>query len=162
MSILFSASEIITMAIEVEKNGLNFYRAMVAKTKNEKAKTIFSFLATEETQHIKTFRELLKDLSPVAMSHTAEAEYNSYLNALTSSRIFTPDVDMDKLVKEIKDDIGAVDIAIKAEQESILFYYELREQTKAESRANIEAIIEEEKMHFAKLTQLKADLAKKQ
>ncbi len=91
------------------------------------------------------------------MSHTAEAEYNSYLNALTSSSVFRPDVDVERLIKGIKDDI-----AITAEQESILFYYELRERTTVESRTNIEAIIKEEKMPFAKLTKLKADLAKKQ
>lgn len=160
MSVLFSASEIVEMAIQIEKNGLNFYRTMAAKTKNEQVKNIFSFLVAEEVQHEKTFSKLLKDLPIVEMSHTAEAEYNSYLNALTSSRIFNSNVDMDELVKEISDDIEAVDFAIRAEQDAILFYYELKQRTRDEGLADIEAIIEEEKMHFSKLTQLKLDLIK--
>jgi len=158
MSVLFAASEIVEMAIQIEKNGLNFYRKMAARTKNEKVKSIFLFLVAEEIQHEKTFNKLLKNLPILEMSHTEEAEYNNYLNALTSSRIFNSNVNMDELVKEISDDIEAVDFAIRAEQDAILFYYELKERTRDDGLADVEAIIEEEKMHFSKLSQLKLDL----
>ena len=159
MSVLFSASEIVTMAIEVEKNGLDFYRAMASRAKDEKVKNIFSFLAVEEAQHKNTFQKLLKSLSPLELSHTEEAEYNNYLGALTSSRLFRADVNTDELIKGIDNDIQALDLAIGSEKESILFYYELREQTGGEDRETVDTIIKEEKMHLAKLVKLKMDLS---
>ena len=160
MNILFSASEIVSMAIEAEKNGLDFYQAMAAKTDNEKIKAVFSFLADEEAQHEKTFQTLLENISLVKPSHAEEAENNSYLTALASSRLFTSGKKMDELVRGISDDLEALDVAINSEKESILLYYELREYTKDEGLENVDLILKEEKMHLAKLTKLKLELTK--
>ncbi|MFC1602513.1 ferritin family protein, partial [Pseudomonadota bacterium] len=51
MSVLFTAAEIVTMAIEAEKNGLAFYQAMVSKATDENVRNIFAFLAKEEAEH---------------------------------------------------------------------------------------------------------------
>jgi len=161
MSVLFTAAEIITMAVEAEKNGLAFYQAMTSKAKDEKARNIFAFLAEEEAEHKNTFQDLLSDFTPVGMSHTDEAEYHNYLNAFASTRIFNSDTNIDELVQNITSDVEAVDIAIRTEKESILFYYELREQVQDEGRKNINEVIKEEKTHLARLVQLREALVKR-
>jgi len=158
MNALFTAAEIVTMAVEAEKNGLAFYQAMTRKAKDENARNIFSFLAKEEAEHQHTFQTLLDDLPPIDMSHTDEAEYHNYLNAFASTRIFKPDVNIDELVQTIASDVDAVDIAVCIEKESILFYYELREKVQSEGRENINEIIKEEKIHLARLVQLREAL----
>jgi len=160
MSVLFTAAEIVTMAIEAEKNGLAFYQAMVSKATDENVRNIFAFLAKEEAEHESSFQALLEDLPPVDMSHTDEAEYHNYLNAFASTRIFKPDVNIDELVQTVTNDIEAVDIAIGVEKESILFYYELREKVQSEGRGTINEIIKEEKIHLARLVQLREALVK--
>jgi len=160
MSTLFSASEIVLMAVETEKNGLAFYQAMMKKAKDEKTRNIFAFLAKEEAEHKNTFQHLLDNLSFISMSHTDEVEYHNYLNAFVSTRIFNSNVDIDKLVQSIASDIEAVDIAINTEKESILFYYELREQAKDGGRDSIDEIIKEEKSHLTRLVQLREALAR--
>jgi len=160
MSVLFTAAEIITMAIEAEKNGLAFYQAMTSKAKDQQTRNIFSFLAEEEAEHKNTFQTLLDDFAPMDMSHTDEAEYHNYLNAFASTRIFNSDVDIDQLVQNITNDIEAVDIAIQTEKDAILFYYELREQVQSEGRKSINEIIKEEKTHLARLAQLREALIK--
>lgn len=160
MSVLFTAAEIVTMAVEAEKNGLAFYQAMVSKAKDENAQNIFAFLAKEEAEHKNTFQTLLEDLPSIDMSHTDEAEYHNYLNAFAATRIFKPDVNIDELVQAITSDVEAVDIAIRTEKESILFYYELREKVQSEGRGNINEIIKEEKIHLARLVQLREALVK--
>ncbi len=162
MSVLFTATEIITMAVEAEKNGLAFYQAMTSKAKDKQARNIFSFLAEEEAEHENTFQALLDDFDPIDMSHTDEAEYHNYLNAFISTRMFNSDVNIDVLVQNITSDVEAVDIAIQIEKDSILFYYELREQVQSEGRKNINEIIKEEKTHLARLAQLRAALVKQQ
>ena len=162
MSVLFTAAEIVTMAVEAEKNGFAFYQAMVNKAKDDNARNIFAFLAKEEAEHESSFQALLEEVSPVDMSHTDEAEYHSYLNAFASTRIFKPDVNIDELVQTIASDVEAVDIAICMEKESILFYYELREKVQSEGRGCINEIIKEEKTHLTRLVQLREALVKHQ
>ncbi len=158
MGVLFTASEIVTMAVETEKNGLAFYQAMADRAKDKRARNIFTFLAQEEAEHKNTFQRLLNDLPPIELSHTDEAEYCNYLNAFVSTRIFNADVNVDKLVQSIVSDIEATDIAINAEKESILFYYELRERVMDEGRDHIDEIIQEEKNHLVRLAQLREAL----
>jgi len=160
MNARFTVSEIVTMAVEAEKNGFAFYQAMANRAIDEKTRNIFAFLAEEEAEHENTFQQLLNKLSPIEMSHTDEAEYCNYLNAFTSTRIFNASVDIDQLVQSITSDIEAVDIALNIEKESILFYYELREQESGEGRESIDEIIREEKNHLTRLAQLKEALAK--
>lgn len=157
MSILFSASEVVTMAIEIEKNGMNFYNAMAAKSESDQAKELFTFLAAEEIKHKGTFQKMLDGLKKVELTANDQEEYNNYLGALTSSRVFNKNIDIDDFVQDL-DDLAALNIAIEAEKDSILFYYELLEQALAEDRADIERVIKEEKSHYAKLTKLKNDL----
>lgn len=157
MSILFSASEVVTMAIEIERNGMIFYNSMAAKSDNEAATELFTFLAAEEIKHKGTFQKMLEGLKKIELSASDQEEYNSYLRALTSSRIFNKDVDMDEFVKDL-DELAAINIAIEAEKDSILFYYELLDQSLAEDREDIERVIHEEKSHYARLTKLKNDL----
>jgi len=155
MSILFSASEVVTMAVQIEKNGLEFYNAMAAKAQSEKSKELFSFLAAEEIRHKATFQKMLNSLKQLELTASEEEEYNNYLGALTSSRVFSQQAPTDEVVKDL-DDMAAIDMAIEAEKDSVLFYYELMEQAMDEDKAAIERIIKEEKSHYAMLMRMKS------
>lgn len=159
MSILFSASEIITMAVEIEKNGMAFYNALAARSKNEKAREIYTILAAEEVQHQVTFKKMLTSLKELELTASEEDEYNNYLGALTSSRVFSSDVDVDALLAEADTELAAINMAIDAEKDSILFYYELLGQAGSEDSEAIEQVINEEKTHLAKLICLRAEFA---
>ena len=154
MSILFSASEVVTMAVQIEKSGLEFYNAMAAKAQSEKSKELFSFLAAEEIKHRATFQKMLNNLKQLELTSSEEEEYNNYLGALTSSRVFNPKATTEEIVKNL-DDMAAIDMAIEAEKDSILFYYELMGQVMDEDKAAIEQIIKEEKSHYAMLMRMK-------
>ncbi len=154
MSILFSASEVITMAVQIEKNGLEFYSKMAKKAQTEKTEELFKFLAAEEVRHAATFQKMLNSLKQLELTASEEEEYNNYLGALTSSRVFNREVNTDEIVKNL-DDATAIDLAIEAEKDSILFYYELMEQAMNEDRSAIEKVIKEEKSHYAMLMRMK-------
>ena len=142
------------MAVQIEKNGMEFYLAMAAKAETEKSKELFSFLAAEEVRHKATFQKMLNSLKQLELTASEEEEYNNYLGALTSSRVFKQEVSTEELVKGL-DDMAAIDIAIEAEKDSILFYYELMEQALNEDKAAIEKVIREEKSHYAMLMRMK-------
>ena len=154
MSILFSASEVVTMAVQIEKNGLEFYSKMAKKAQTEKSEELFKFLAAEEVRHAATFKTMLNSLKQLELTAVEEEEYNNYLGALTSSRVFNQDVNTDEMVKNL-DDMAAINMAMEAEKDSILFYYELMEQAMDEDKTAIEQVIKEEKSHYAMLMRMK-------
>ena len=154
MSILFSASEVVTMAIEIEKNGMDFYNALAARVTDEKSKELYTYLAGEEVRHKLTFQKMLDNLKNIELTAADEEEYNHYLKALTSSRVFKSDQSAEELLDELKEEKDAIEFAINAEKDSILFYYELLDQAFDEDRESIERVIKEEKVHLAKLLTL--------
>lgn len=158
MSILFSASEAVSMAIEIETNGINFYNAMATNTGDKKSKEVFTLLAGEEVKHKKIFQRMLENIPEVTLSPAEEEEYENYLGALAKSRIFTPSMDPFELLNKTKNNIDAIDLAIEFEKDSILFFYELMDQAIEQDKQLIDNLIKEEKSHFSKLIVLKGSL----
>ena len=64
----FSGSELLQMAIQLEKEGKEFYTAVMESVKDPKAKEIFQFLANEEVKHEEIFREMLSKGQDVMLS----------------------------------------------------------------------------------------------
>ena len=158
MSILFTASEVLNMGVEIEKNGMDFYNAMANRTEDESAKELFTFLAGEEVKHKGTFQAMLKNLSKLELTASEEEEYNNYLGALTSSRVFKSNDNAEELASSLTT-LQAIDMAIEAEKDSILFYYELMEQALDGEKGDIERVIKEEKAHYGKLMNLKEKIS---
>ena len=52
MSGIFKGSEIVGIGIQIEKNGLEFYRFLADSSQNEKVKECCKFLAGEEKRQI--------------------------------------------------------------------------------------------------------------
>ncbi|MFW5993810.1 MAG: ferritin family protein, partial [Halanaerobiaceae bacterium] len=51
----FSKMEVIEMAKDIEKRGLNFYRSQADKTDNKKVRELFLRLAGDEKDHFQRF-----------------------------------------------------------------------------------------------------------
>ena len=56
-------------------------------------------------------------------------------------------------------DIGAIELAISAEKDSILFYYEMKGAIPQRAQPTVNKIITEEKLHLRQLSELKKKLA---
>jgi len=160
MSVFFSAAEVVTMAIEIEKNGISFYNTMAANTDDEKSKEIYALLVGEEVKHKLFFQRMLDNLPELKLDPSEEEEYKNYLGALTSSRIFTANMDPSKMLKDVSNDIEALDLAIGFEKDSILFFHEVKDQALEEDKPMIEKVIKEEKSHFAMLSSLRESLSR--
>ena len=55
----FSGSDIVEIAVEIEKNGYDFYTKLSTQLKDQKAKEAFRFMANEEKQHIEDFKKMM-------------------------------------------------------------------------------------------------------
>ena len=158
MGNLFSASEVVEIGIQIEKNGRDFYEGVVKLSKNEKAKEIFEFLRGEEDKHIEKFEDLLSQVKKYEPSEAYPGEYFAYLKALSEGYIFTKAGKGTEIVKNIKIEKEAVDAGIGFEKDSILFYHEMKRFVLGGEQKVIDKLLEEEQEHLRKLTELKKGL----
>ena len=151
---LLSASEVVQFAVRIEENGFNFYHTFSDKLKSEQEKEIFRYLADEESKHVKTFKEMLKNVEKYEPPTSYPDEYFAYLQAYADNLIFTTDK-LEKEVSRINNGKEACDFGIRRELDSILYYQEIKSFVPEKERDHIDTVITEERKHFLKLSEFK-------
>ena len=159
MSISFSGSELINIAIGIERRGIAFYDVMTRSTKNAEARDVFQYLADMERDHMQIFQGMLSEADKYQPSETYAGEYAAYLQALVDSTVFNDDTVTSELATRTNSDIEAMELAIGAEKDSILFYYEMKDLMPRRSQPTVDKIISEEKSHLTQLSALKMKMA---
>ena len=159
MSITFSGSELINIAIGIERRGIAFYDIMTKSTENAAARDVFQYLADMERQHIQIFQGMLDEANKYQPSETYTGEYAAYLQALVDNAVFTDDMVTSEMATQADSDIAAIELAITAEKDSILFYYEMKDIMPQRAQPTVNKIIAEEKSHLKQLSELKRNLA---
>jgi rubrerythrin len=158
MSIAFYGSELISIAIGIERRGIIFYDVMAKSTENEMAREVFQNLAEMERVHIQIFQNML-DEGQKYQPETMTEEYADYLRALVDSAVFTDDMITSEMATQADSDIKAVELGISAEKDSILFYYQMREAMPRTALPTMDGIIAEEKRHLRQLAEIKRRLS---
>ena len=159
MSIAFSGSELINIAIGIERSGVIFYDTLVKSTKNVATRDVFQNLADVEREHIQIFQNILTEAEKYQIPEAYAAEYAAYLQALVDNAVFTDDFITSELATKTSSDIEALELAINAEKDTILFYYGMKEITPKSALSTLNKIITEEKRHLRQLSELKKRLA---
>ncbi len=159
MSITFSGGELINIAISIERRGIAFYDIMTMSTENAASHEVFQYLANKEREHIQIFQGMLAEADKYQIPETYAQEYASYLQALVDSAVFTDDMVISEMATHTDSDIEALELAIGAEKDSILFYYEMKEMMPQRAQPTVNKIITEEKSHLRQLSELKKKIA---
>jgi len=159
MGVFFDVSEIFQFAVRIEENGEKFYRMVADKNGDKEIKDFFTFLADEEVRHKKTFLGMVNKIEKYEPSETYPGEYFQYLRSYADSLIFPPEIEKEMVCS---DDMGCIiDFAIRRELDSIMYYLEAKGFVNATQHKTLDKIVEEERRHFVKLSQFKAQLNKK-
>ncbi len=157
---LFSASELINVAIKEEITGATYYRALAKKTASQDLKEFALKVAAMEDEHEAKFRKLLQevgDYEPAAESY--EGEYADYMAYMCEGRIFPVGKDGVELAKSQASDAAAVDTAMEMERNTLLFYHELLQFVPEKQRPLLDGIIAEERQHVTDFAKYKAQHA---
>jgi rubrerythrin len=157
MVIMFDASEIFQLAIRIEENGEKFYTRMSEKFADSELKKLFTYLAQEEVGHQKVYQEILSSFESYEPHESYPGEYFSYLRSYADNIIFSQK-EFDKRINEIETPLAAIEFAIGAELNSILYYQEVKKMVSDKSHQKIESIIDEERKHFVQLSEIKKDI----
>ncbi|MFC2047208.1 ferritin family protein [Chloroflexota bacterium] len=158
MSILFLGSELVQIAIGIERNGVVFYDSLVNLTENVMAQRAYKYLADKEREHIEIFQNMLGLVADSHPPETCTEEYALYLKALVDSAVFSDDKVTREIAQKVDSDAEAMQIALGAEKDSILFYSGMRDFVHQSDYEVVNKIIEEERSHLRQLSDLKKNL----
>jgi len=130
-------------ALNLELDGYEFYTKCAQLTDSKEAKEMFNFLAREEQTHYERIEDLYQE--------NFREEYFAYERCIRTeepnksvSKIF----DLEKL-HEKADVLDALNLGIKAENESISLYGNLAQSSENKEMKEIfEKLVEEEKKHL--------------
>lgn len=159
MGNMLSGSEIVAIGIQIEKNGRDFYDALVKQAKNKKAGEKFEYLKGEEEKHIKVFQEILEKLPGYEQAESYPGEYVAYMNDLAGNYIFTKKDRGIAAAKNAKTDLEAVEFGIGFEKDSIIFYEGMKKIMPEYDIKVVEELIRQEQTHLRQLFDLKNSLS---
>jgi len=158
---VFSGSDLIEVALSIERNGVAYYISLAESATNASLKDTYNHLADMELEHIKIFQHMLDLAGKYQLPYAGEAaeEYEQYLKALVDSTVFTDDKVARQMAQKASRPAEAIQLALGAEKDSILFYSEMRDLVPKQDRPIIDKIINEEKSHIRQLSSLKREFA---
>ena len=157
---IFRASEILEMAIQMERRGLAFYKACAEASVQAALQDVFQFMIDQELKHVEIFANMKKRLAEdYRLPESYPGETGSYLNSFLEDQVFlSPEQAADK-VREISNPLQAVDLAVRFEKGSILFYSGIKQMVRSSEHDQVERVIVEEHRHIRRLLELRRRFA---
>lgn len=154
--IQIGVSEVLQFAIKIEDNGAEFYSKFADASTDEKIRELFIFLSDEEVKHKEIFEGMLPEIVKYEPREIYPPEYFAYLRAYADNIIFKKGID--KELSKKMDPVSILDFGIRMELDSISYYQEAKNFVPQNRQNVIDRIIEEERKHFVKLSELKKEL----
>lgn len=155
---IFKAAEILKTAIRIEENGIIFYREMLKRFKEKDFQDIFNFLAEEDERHRNIFEDMFFKTDQYEMVDSYPGEYEAYLHAFADEHVFSKEKTGELMANKMKDIKEAIQFGIEVELDSINYYQEIKRFVSDHQKSIIEQIVDEERSHFLKLSNIKKTL----
>ncbi len=151
---LYSSSEIIDIAKQVEHAGETFYAEALKYLKSPKVRELFTYLHREEQRHAKLFENILSEIDGDTGPWRQDEEYLAYMRGLVRNQVFPSPEDARAAAADLQDEKAALMRAVSFEKDSILFFHELRNVLAEENRGVIDALVDEERKHLQAINKL--------
>ena len=150
MSIRYSATDLISTMVELERNGEAFYRDAAQNTTNLAARDLFTRLAGEEESH-REFYEKLREAQHEDVQ--VDADYGAFLQDAIDSR-FKLDPGAAAACSTLSD---ALDIAISLEKDALLFLNEFGSLLGDRHQSGLETMKQQERAHLSMVQKFRKD-----
>ena len=116
---MFSLREVFDLAIQIEKNGEQYYRYAMEKVSNPSLKSMLEWLAEQEKKHQSWFSERKEKLDTEGDDLEMAEMGSSILQGILGDQSFSlKEADL----SEIEDVEALIELAVEFEKDSILFY----------------------------------------
>lgn len=159
MTMSFTGSELVEFAVQLEKNGLNFYATAADTVVNPKTKDLLHVLANDEIQHMHLFQDLLTHVGLADLRESYPGEWVTYLQAHVESQVFTAARMKQLLAQKTLSERDALQFGIDSEKDAILYYTEMMRFVQSADQKTVQGVIDEEKRHLTRLVGMMKDVA---
>jgi rubrerythrin len=143
---MFSLREVFDLAIQIEKNGEQYYRDAMEKVSNPSLRSMLEWLAEQEKKHQSWFSERKEKLDMEGDDLEMAEMGSSILQGLLGDQSFSlKETDLSKI-----DGVEAlIELAVEFEKDSILFYEMIGSFIEdSETSEKLNEIIAEENRHI--------------
>lgn len=145
----FLLEDVFNVMIELETMGNQLYAQMSQMTNHAKLKLLFEKLSEVELAHKELYLSLKKEIITFNREKVND-EYKSYIAAMLKETITF--LNQNQNVTKFED---GYKVAVRLEEDTILFLSELRQIVDSGFYVVIDEIIEQEKMHLKSLAEYK-------
>jgi rubrerythrin len=147
---MFSAVDIIDMALQLEKNGEDRYRAAISQNPSHELKQLLDWMANEESKHAQWFAGLKTQIEQDREMFDIQKMHPETLRDIIGNQSFSLD---DVKFSAVCGQDELIRMFIEFENDTILFYNMLKAFiTDPGISAQLDDIILEEQAHVAQLT----------
>ena len=155
MGIAFKGSDIIDIAVHIEKNGAAFYSSALALVKDPDLTDCFTRLAEMERGHIDVFQELLDVCYEKSHASDPEDPAVCYLRAFARGHVFDESEAGAAALAELRTPEAILKKAIVAEKDSIALYTGIKAFIDDDTcgREKINGVLADEMNHLAELSE---------
>lgn len=155
---MFTAREILDLAIQLEENGEAVYREAARQASNPDISELLLWMAEEEVKHTRWFTELKKELETHSINPFMEEMSRKVFGGLLGDKSFSHREVNFSEVDRIED---LINIFIEFEKDTVLFYETLIPFIEDNDTLQyITKIISEENNHIQKLHELMVEKTK--
>lgn len=143
MASFVNAADAVTAAVEIERRGYTFYRAVEEKAASTDDKEFFAFMAEEEKRHEGVFAAMLGRIGGLPLpAGSTDAEYLHYVQGvLDSHTLFMPDQEALTLRAPLHQ-------AMQFEKDTLLFFVELEQMVPDSEKHFVRNCADEERKHL--------------
>jgi rubrerythrin len=161
MSMIFNADEVLKIAEQIERNGVQFYERAAERFDGDTARRLRNLADMERTheQVFATMRREFADAEQKLKAFDPQGEAGRYLAAFADGQIFAPRADAAALFGPESTERDILETAIGLEKDSVVFYVAIRDAVpEALGEDKINQIIQEEMAHIVLLSRALASL----
>lgn len=157
MEYVFSAHEIVDLAIQIEEEGIKFYTTLSSISSNKTLKDVFKFLAEQEIEHKNILNNIAKEIEVDDKLHTYSIDIcKLMLTAIEMLRSSAfENFDLDNSPQNIK---VIIELAISIEEKSIQVYTQMQKNFIDRFEETFLKIISEEEKHLKLLKNVEKDM----
>ena len=122
MAQIENIKDAILTAIQMEKDGYDFYSKAAAQTNSEMGRTIFESLANDEQRHLDVFQKMFEE-------KVGKSEWNDLVNSskeYANIPVFPTNLKEAPGMDEESTEIDALRLAMDSEREAIDYYSDIK------------------------------------
>ncbi len=154
---LITDSDILNIALKIEREGHNFYQKLSGRIPIPEIKDFLTQMAAEETRHERQFKKLIDDKAGKNYGWEDKADLRETMENLFQTDIFPIIDELEKSENQFPTVEEAIDFAIEAEMISMEFYKLLGEYCENLEAQTVLVMLEKAEMeHLHYMKTLKA------